>query len=138
MVKVDKKRFKILLISDLIHNCLLSTQPIGSDAERSKQFVKILWQQPCTNCLELLMPFNARSGWLEKTLCANEVISPSLRYEFEFFFKICSRRRLTSKSSVCRRLTDESSEESAALGFRGIGGARVRRSCGDNGENEVR
>ncbi|WZZ26341.1 hypothetical protein YC2023_009742 [Brassica napus] len=49
------------------------------------------------------------SGWLEKTLCANEVISPSLRYEFEFFFKICSRRRLTSKSSVCRRLTDESS-----------------------------
>ncbi|WZZ26336.1 hypothetical protein YC2023_009737 [Brassica napus] len=78
------------------------------------------------------------SGWLEKTLCANEVISPSLRYEFEFFFKICSRRRLTSKSSVCRRLTDESSEESAALGFRGIGGARVRRSCGDNGENEVR
>ncbi|WZZ58409.1 hypothetical protein YC2023_058516 [Brassica napus] len=78
------------------------------------------------------------SGWLEKTLCANEVISPSLRYEFEFFFKICSRRRLTSKSSVCRRLTDESAEESAALGFRGIGGARVRRSCGDNGENEVR
>ncbi|WZZ53424.1 hypothetical protein YC2023_053531 [Brassica napus] len=56
-----------------------------------------------------------RSGWLEKTLCANEVISPSLRYEFEFFFKICSRRRLTSKSSVCRRLTDESSGQTDDL-----------------------
>lgn len=28
--------------------------------------------------------------------------------------------------------------EAAALGFRGSGGARVRRSGGENGENEVR
>lgn len=37
------------------------------------------------------------------------------------------------RATVCSEIV-----EAAALGFRGSGGARVRRSGGENGENEVR
>lgn len=44
----------------------------------------------------------------------------------------------TLVSTVARATVCSEIVEAGALGFRGIGGARVRRSCGDNGENEVR
>ena len=38
-----------------------------------------------------------------------------------------------ARSTVCSEIV-----EAEVLGFRGSGGARVRRRCGENGENEVR
>ncbi|WZZ28180.1 hypothetical protein YC2023_011581 [Brassica napus] len=65
-------------------------------------------------------------------------------YENGEDIKTYRNRRLNYKSSRNSQRSDtirsnaKLAQESAALGFRGIGGARVRRSCGDNGENEVR